>query len=226
MKEILIADDESLMRKSMRALFEGEGYAVRTARDGADALAKFAERRPDLLLLDVMMPVKNGIAVCSEIRRTDPLLPILFFTAMPSEAGLVRGLGLGADDYIDKARSSEELLARVAAALRRVAAAASASDDSDVVRLGSVTADLARMSVTGSGESVPLTKSETQFLRLLASERGRVFSADEIFSALRGEGYVGDDGALHSVVHRLKLKLGNGGALIESVRGAGYRLMR
>ncbi|MBR1920964.1 MAG: response regulator, partial [Kiritimatiellae bacterium] len=119
MSEILLADDDRAVRRGYRALFEDEGYAVRTARNGDEALALFAERRPDLVLLDVMMPRKNGIAVCREIRRVDEAVPILFVTAAPSEAGLVRGLGHGADDYIDKARSSEELLARVAAALRR-----------------------------------------------------------------------------------------------------------
>ena len=116
--EILIAEDEPSARRGFRALFEGEGYAVRIARDGEEALAKFREHRPDAVLLDVMMPKMNGIAACSEIRKSDPLVPILFFTAMPSDVGAVRALGLGADDYIDKAKSPEELLARVAAMVR------------------------------------------------------------------------------------------------------------
>ncbi len=221
--EILVAEDEPSARRGFRALFEGEGYTVRTARDGEDAIAKFTERRPDAVLLDVMMPKMNGIAACVEIRKSDPLVPILFFTAMPSDVGAVRALGLGADDYIDKAKSPEELLARVAAALRRASAA---RPRADVVALGGVTVDLATMTASGDGVSAELTKSEALFLRLLASERGRCFSFDEIFAALRGEGYVGDDNAVRCTAKRLKAKLGRAGELIANARGVGYRLVR
>ena len=222
--EILIADDEAAARRGFRALFEGEGYAVRTARDGEEALAKFRESRPDAILLDVMMPKMNGIIACAEIRRSDPLVPILFFTAMPSDVGAVRALGLGADDYIDKAKSPEELLARVAAVLRR--ASVIASDKRDKLSLGGVTVDFATMTASGDGVSEVLTKSESLFLRLLASERGRCFSFDEIFAALRGEGYVGDDNAVRCIAKRLKAKLGRAGELIANARGVGYKLVK
>lgn len=221
--EVLIAEDEPSARRGFRALFEGEGYAVRTARDGEDALAKFNERRPDAVLLDVMMPKMNGIAACAEIRKSDSLVPILFFTAMPSDVGAVRALGLGADDYIDKAKSPEELLARVAAVLRR---ASSARPRADVLSLGGVTVDFATMTAYGEGVSEELTKSESLFLRLLASERGKCFSFDEIFAALRGEGYVGDDNAVRCIAKRLKTKLGRAGELIANARGIGYKLVK
>ena len=222
--EILIAEDEPSARRGFRALFEGEGYAVRTARDGEEALAKFRESRPDAVLLDVMMPKMNGMIACAEIRRSDPLVPILFFTAMPSDVGAVRALGLGADDYIDKAKSPEELLARVAAVLRR--ASVIASDKRDKLSLGGVTVDFATMTASGDGVSEVLTKSESLFLRLLASERGRCFSFDEIFAALRGEGYVGDDNAVRCIAKRLKAKLGRAGELIANARGVGYKLVK
>ena len=222
--EILIAEDEPSARRGFRALFEGEGYAVRTARDGEEALAKFRESRPDASLLDVMMPKMNGIIACAEIRRSDPLVPILFFTAMPSDVGAVRALGLGADDYIDKAKSPEELLARVAAVLRR--ASVIASDKRDKLSLGGVTVDFATMTASGDGVSEELTKSESFFLRLLASERGRCFSFDEIFAALRGEGYIGDDNAVRCIAKRLKAKLGRAGELIANARGVGYKLVK
>lgn len=221
--EVLIAEDEPSARRGFRALFEGEGYAVRTARDGEDAVAKFRERRPDAVLLDVMMPKMNGIAACAEIRKSDQLVPILFFTAMPSDVGAVRALGLGADDYIDKAKSPEELLARVAAVLRR---ASSARPHADALSLGDVTVDFATMTAAGDGISEELTKSESLFLRLLASERGRCFSFDEIFAALRGEGYVGDDNAVRCIAKRLKAKLGRAGELIANARGVGYKLVK
>ena len=222
--EILIAEDEPSARRGFRALFEGEGYAVRTARDGEEALAKFRESRPDAVLLDVMMPKMNGIIDCAEIRKSDPLVPILFFTAMPSDVGAVRALGLGADDYIDKAKSPEELLARVAAVLRR--ASVIASDKRDKLSLGGVTVDFATMTASGDGVSEELTKSESLFLRLLASERGRCFSFDEIFAALSGEGYVGDDNAVRCIAKRLKAKLGRAGELISNARGVGYKLVK
>ena len=221
--EVLIAEDEPSARRGFRALFEGEGYVVRTARDGEDALAKFNERRPDAVLLDVMMPKMNGIAACAEIRKSDSLVPILFFTAMPSDVGAVRALGLGADDYIDKAKSPEELLARVAAVLRR---ASSARPRADVLSLGGVTVNFATMTAYGEGVSEELTKSESLFLRLLASERGKCFSFDEIFAALRGEGYVGDDNAVRCIAKRLKTKLGRAGELIVNSRGVGYKLVK
>ena len=221
--EVLIAEDEPSARRGFRALFEGEGYAVRTARDGEEALAKFNERRPDAVLLDVMMPKMNGIAACAEIRKSDPLVPILFFTAMPSDVGAVRALGLGADDYIDKAKSPEELLARVAAVLRR---ASSARPHADALSLGDVTVDFTTMTAAGDGISEELTKSESLCLRLLASERGRCFSFDEIFAALRGEGYVGDDNAVRCIAKRLKAKLGRAGELIANARGVGYKLVK
>ena len=206
--EILIAEDEPTARRGFRVLFEGEGYAVRTARDGEEALAKFKEHRPDAVLLDVMMPKMNGIAACAEIRKSDPLVPILFFTAMPSDVGAVRALGLGADDYIDKAKSPEELLARVAAALRRASAV---RPRADVLALGGVTIDFATMTASGDG---------------ISEECGRCFSFDEIFAALRGEGYIGDDNAVRCIAKRLKAKLGRAGELIVNSRGVGYKLVK
>jgi DNA-binding response OmpR family regulator len=137
---------------------------------------------------------------------------------------LLRGaLGLGADDYIDKAKSPEELLARVAAVLRR---ASSARPRADVLSLGGVTVDFATMTASVDGISEELTKSEAHFLRLLASERGRCFSFDEIFAALRGEGYIGDDNAVRCIAKRLKAKLGRAGELISNARGVGYKLVK
>lgn len=225
--EILIVDDDVAVRKSYRLLFEGEGYAVRTARNGEEGLRLLSERRPALVLLDVMMPKTNGIAVCQEIRRTDPRLPVLFFTALPSDVSLVRGLGCGADDYIDKSRPPSEFLARVEAALRRVRRMQTDEAEPKVLRLGGTAVDLERMTVVGAGKGEErLTKSEVQFLRLLKECPERVFPKEEIFAALRGDGYLGDDSALRSLVLRLRRKLGRGGNLIVAERGVGYRLMK
>lgn len=222
--DILIADDSRMIRLGYKSLFENAGYSVRTARDGAEALRKFSERRPDLVVLDVMMPGVNGPAACVEMRQLDPLVPILFVTAMPSDVGAVTSLGYGADDYIDKAKSKEELLARVAAALRRQSAVKTARGE---LRVGAMTFDCVNGVVSSSdGTSAELTKSESALLRLLASDRGRVFTFDELFAALRGEGCRGDDNAMRCIAKHLKAKLGAAGELIVNVRGVGYKLLR
>jgi len=220
--DILVVDDERVVRNGCRSLLENAGYTVRTARDGSEALRKFSDRRPDLVLLDVMMPGMNGKFACAELRKADPLLPILLFTAMPSDVGAVDAFGFGADDYIDKAKSPEELLARIAAALRRSAAMRGAKD---VLVLGSVTVDLGRQTFEGAANG-ELTRSEALILRLLASERGRAFTHEELLSAERGDGYSGDERAVHSAVRRLKAKLGPAGELVASVYGIGYKLIK
>jgi len=222
--DILFADDDKVIRDAIRAVLRSDGYSVRTARDGDEALERFADRRPDLILLDVMMPRIGGIQVLEKIRETDPVVPILFFTAMPSEAGLVRALGLGADDYIDKTRPPSELLARISAALRRQAANA-AANSVQTLRLGRLDVDLGRMTARGDGADIQLTRHDAIILGLLASRRGSVFTFSEIASALHGAGCAAEDSAAHSAVYRLKVKLGPAGSLIESERGVGYRLL-
>ena len=127
MKEILVVDDERTVRAAYRRLFEGEGYAVRLARGGADALRLFDERRPDAVLLDVDMPDMNGYAVCRELRRRDSAVPVVFLTAMEGDADQLRGLDSGADDYVFKTAANAVLVARVASAIARRDAMLSAS---------------------------------------------------------------------------------------------------
>lgn len=226
MQSILLVDDDAAIRRTFRALLEGEGYAVRVARNADDALAKIAETRPDLVLLDVMMPGRNGFAACAEIRKNDNLLPVLFLTALDAEADQVRGFGLGADDYISKATGDAELLARVRRALDRAAAYSSAKSASRTVRLGSVEVDLDRHTVTDGKTTTTLTTSESDLLRCLASRRGEMFTADEIFSFLRGEGYVGDAAAIRMLVMRLRRKLGRAGDMVGNIPNSGYYLVK
>ena len=226
MAEILLADDERTARASLKALLEAEGFAVATARNGDEAVAGFQARRPDLVLLDVMMPKKNGLAACGEIRALDAQVPIVFITAMPSDVSLVRGLGLGADDYIAKDRSPEELVARVRAALRRAAGAcARPADAAERIRLGATEVDCGAMSARSEAGLAHLTRSEMLALRTLAAARGSVVAYEKFFEALGGAGYIGSDAAVSKLVRRLKAKLGRGGELIVSARGTGYRLL-
>ena len=226
MQSILLVDDDAAIRRTFRALLEGEGYAVRVARNADDALAKIAEARPDLVLLDVMMPGRNGFAARAEIRKTDKLLPVLFLTALDAETDQVRGFGLGAEDYISKTTGDAELLARVRRALDRAAAYSSAKDEPRTIRLGSVEVDFDRHVVTDGKKSATLTTSESDLLRCLASRRGEMFTADEIFSFLRGEGYVGDPATIRVHVMNLRRKLGRAGDMVCNVPNSGYYLVK
>lgn len=226
MARILLADDEAAVRRAFKTLFESEGHSVRAAKDGEEALALFDEEKPDIVLLDVMMPKKNGIAACREIRERDKLVPVLFFTAAPDDAALVRAFGAGADDYIDKTKSPGEFLARVASALRRTAAAESSRGLAQVVFIGKTKVDFSTMSATlEDGEETRLTKSEAVTLSLLVSRRGKICSPSDISSALGGEGYETSGNTLAKLLSRLKSRLGAGGNLIVNERGHGYMLV-
>lgn len=199
--EILVVDDELAIRKGLRTLLESNGYEVRMARDGIAALGAIRASRPDLVLLDVMMPLMDGFRVCEEIRKRDRDLPVVFLTAKDADEDQVKGLEAGADDFVSKCAAETVLLARIGKSLER----------------GSRLA----------GNAVPenLTKTEADIFRLLASEVGRHFSWMEIFAAIRGEGYSGDEGALRSYISRLRGKLTKDMS-IEVIRGRGYALKR
>ena len=229
MAEILIADDERVLREGLKAMLLGEGHAVRTARDGEDALRKISERAPDLVLLDVMMPKMNGFKTCEEIRKADRAVPVIFLTAKDSEADQVRGLGLGADDYVSKDAGETLLLARINRALARRASLSEIATKSGtrLIRLGRIRVDMKTLVVSGPNEEIArLTKTESDILRLLDSERGVFFSTEEIISELRGQGFSCTDSMLYSHMSNLRHKLGASGALISCNRNAGYCLAR
>ena len=229
MAEILIADDERVLREGLKAMLLGEGHAVRTARDGEDALRKISERAPDLVLLDVMMPKMNGFKTCEEIRKADRAVPVIFLTAKDSEADQVRGLGLGADDYVSKDAGETLLLARINRALARRASLSEIATKrgTRLIRLGRIRVDMKTLVVSGPNEEIArLTKTESDILRLLDSERGVFFSTEQIISELRGQGFSCTDSMLYSHMSNLRHKLGASGALISCNRNAGYCLAR
>lgn len=225
MEEILIVEDERTVREQMAKRLEAEGYRVRTAHDGEEGLALFRERRPDLILLDIMMPRLNGYAMCEAVRRDDPLVPIVFNTARRSAEDKFRGFGCGADDYFEKKLPTAEKLLRIRALLRRVTAYRTQQDRSMRTQIGSVTVDFGELKVTGPGVDERLTKTESDLLRLFCASRGRLFSYQEIFTVLRGTGFVGNDRALQTHVYNVKRKLGKAGAYLCNERNAGYMLM-
>ena len=229
---ILIAEDDPAIREALAAAMESDGHSVRLAADGAEALALAAATpRPDLVLLDIMMPKRSGYEVCTELRRADPLLPILFLTAKATEADAVLGLGLGADDYIAKPFGVDELLARVRAALRRASARPGSParpgcpiPDPAPFPFGPYTVDPARYALRApSSPDIPLTDRELGLLRLFASRPGEVLTRDFLLDALWGVHYAGTTRTLDQHIAQLRRKLGPAASLLSTVHGLGYR---
>lgn len=217
--DIIVADDERVIRQTISSLLETNGYAVRTAKDGEGALRLYREKRPDLMLLDVMMPKGDGYAVCETVRRTDVDTPVLFLTALDSDQGELRGLDAGADVYIPKTVSNEVLLARIAAAIRRHRHDAPTGE----FDFAGWHVDPTKLSMCRkSGPSVSLSEREVAVLRLFAGHPGEVFSHDFLETRFWGVDFAGGDSALKLMIYRLREKLDAAGDGIRSVRGSGY----
>ena len=223
MRDILVAEDNALLAKGICTALKSERYRVRHVADGAAALAAIAERRPDVLVLDIMMPKTDGITVCRTIRRTDAHLPILMLTARGLDSQKVEGLSAGADDYLPKPFSIAELLARIAALLRRALLAAPESA-ADTFAFGAATVDASTLTVTASdGTSQRLLPRELGLLRLFAENPGKVFSRDDLLDRFWGVSYYGTTRTLDQRLMLLRKKLGSDAARIESVHGVGYK---
>lgn len=229
MRRILIVDDERALRTAMRALLIAEGFAVSLAKDGTEALGKFRDEGADLVLLDVLMPKMNGFRTCEEIRKIDKRVPVVFLTAKDSEADQVRGIGLGADDYISKGAGGEVLMARVRRALTRVEAIEESLSTKMLPRridLGRVAINFEDSTVESvDGTVVRLTKTEGDFLRILAVNHGKVVPEEDIIMALRGAGFACGDNLLYSHASNLRKKLGVAASLLVRDHGRGYRLI-
>lgn len=224
MSEILVVDDKPEIRKNFERMLEAEGYSVRCAANGDKALEAIFVRKPDLVLLDIDMPRRNGFSTCEEIRRFDELLPVLFITGYGSEVNELRARGLGADDFFSKSADPSIILAAIRRALARAAVISVKCSDGRKTRVGNLEIDFDALTAKGDGVNERLTKTEADFLWLLCSARGKVFSYDEILEVLRGSGFAGDDSILYSHMNRLKKKLGSVSALICNERGVGYYL--
>lgn len=227
MAEILVVDDERVLRDGIRSILSGEGFAVRTARDGDEALKKIAEKRPDLVLLDVMMPKMNGFRCCERIRETDRILPVIFLTAKDAEADQVRGIGLGADDFVSKSASDAVLLARINRALERSSAFGEAPGrvSGTTIVLGAVSVDMRSFVVLEKGREISrLTRTEADILKLFNSRRGEPVLSDDIITELRGNGFACEDTMLYMHISNLRKKLGAAADFIITRHGFGYGL--
>lgn len=226
MAYILFAEDDTTLRNAITLALKSEGYKVRACKDGAEALAAYSERRPDLMILDVMMPKKSGYDVCVEIRRNDSLLPVMFLTAKSSEEDVVLGLGLGADDFIAKPVRLDVLLARIAVIVKWAERAAPAAAQGDTFTVGDAIVDATRFVVHRNGEpDCSLTIRELGLLRTFTAHQGEVLSRDALLDAVWGENYFASSRTLDQHIVQIRRKLGKSGNLIETVRGTGYRLV-
>ena len=229
-KTVLIVEDEKSIADIIRINLEREGYASLTAYDGEAGLAMALEHNPDLILLDVMLPKLLGFDVCARLREKGNSVPVIILTAREEEEDKVRGLELGADDYITKPFSVRELMARVKANIRRVsmAPAPSAGVQEESVPLGGgrLAINEERATVFKDGIPLELTQREYDLIRFLAARPGKVFSREALMEHVWNyEGYVGDVRAVDVAVRRLREKLEDDPGspmFIKTKRGMGY----
>jgi len=219
---ILIVEDEAALSDLIRSHLEKEGHQIEQAGEGRQALAAADKARPDLVILDWMLPGLDGLAVCRELRRKH-LMPILMLTARGEVADRVTGLQVGADDYLGKPFSIVELSARVASLLRRVALDSATADSSQPITFGSLVIDTLGHRATLAGVEIDLSRREMDLLELLLHHPGRTFSREFLLERLWGEDFEGLDRAVDTQMVRLRRKLGDLGPCIETVWGVGYR---
>lgn len=225
---ILLVEDEESIALPLSFLLEREGYRVTLAADGQAALRKFADKTPDLVLLDLMLPNVPGTEVCRVIRQSSQV-PIIMLTAKDSEIDIVVGLELGADDYITKPYSTRELLARIKAALRRgriTDTRPEFSEDDRVLEEHGVCLDADRHTVTVRGTEVTMPLREFELLELLMQNSGRVLTRGQLIDRVWGSNYYGDTKTLDVHIKRIRARIEEEPGkpkLISTVRGVGYR---
>ena len=202
---ILVVDDEPRYVWAIKINLEARGYEVLTARDGPTAIELAVTEEPDLIVLDIRMPGMDGYEVCRRIREFSTA-PIIMLTALAEDADKVKGLDTGADDYVTKPFSADELLARVRAALRRVELS-ERKDPSPVFEAGDLRVDFARQQVSVCGQEVHLTPTEYRLLCELVKQAGRVLVPDHLLEEVWGIGYEGENRLLWQAVHRLRRKI-------------------
>jgi two-component system, OmpR family, alkaline phosphatase synthesis response regulator PhoP len=225
--KVLVVDDEENLLRLVRSYLERDGFVVNTAEDGETALELIRDIRPDLIVLDVMLPGLDGVEVCRRLRQFSDAY-VLMLTARSEEIDKIVGLAVGADDYLTKPFSPRELVARVKAMLRRPRGSSADPTDqpSAPQRIGDLTLDLAGHKVHKSGAEVALTPLEYKLLTALASSPGRVLTRDQLLERIWGGDYYGDDHVIDVHIASLRKKVEDDPARprwIRTVRGAGYR---
>jgi two-component system alkaline phosphatase synthesis response regulator PhoP len=221
-KTILVVDDEPQIARIARDYLERAGFAVLSVGDGDGALALAASHRPDLVILDLGLPGRDGLDVARSLRRASDV-PIIMLTARAEEADKLIGLELGADDYVTKPFSPRELVSRVRAVLRRTEGARAAPDH---IRIGELELDAARMRVTVAGRRVELTPTEFRLLAALAAQPGRIFTRAQLLDAVHGMAFESYERAIDAHVKNIRRKLEpdpHAPRYLLTVFGVGYR---
>ncbi len=221
--KLLIIDDDVNICEMLRINFENEGYKVKTANDGIDGINLFKIFEPDLVLLDIMMPKKDGWQVCREIREISPK-PVIMITAKGEVFDKVLGLELGADDFIVKPFDMKELSARIKAVLRRYNAHSKTSDD-EVVKFENIEISLQKYELKLNGKAIDIPPKEVQLLYFLASNCNRVFTRDQLLDKVWGFDYLGDSRTVDVHVKRIREKLEGVSDKwsLKTVWGVGYK---
>jgi two-component system alkaline phosphatase synthesis response regulator PhoP len=227
MKEtILVIEDDASISKGLMKNLSFEGYSVFVAPDGERGLELSVDKAPDLIVLDVMMPKMNGFEVLRELRRREIDVPVIMLTAKGEEIDKVRGLDLGADDYVTKPFGLQELLARIQAVLRRKR---KFDKELETVSFGKVSLDFKSRTATVSGKPVPMTSREFDLLHFFLSREGEALERQEILNRVWGFDYFGTDRTVDNFINRLRQKLEpdpDKPMYFQTVRGVGYRFTR
>lgn len=225
MKKLLIVDDEVDIANSIQYVLNQEGFATLLAHDGIKAMQLIEDEKPDLIILDLMMPGLDGYEVCRRVRANDRKTPILMLTARTSEIDTVVGLELGANDYIAKPVRLRELVARVKAHLRETRGAQPLTRG---IRLGNLSIDMDSRTVTVSDQQIDLTFKEFELLAAMAKHPNRVFTRDQLFAQVWGSDFLGESRTVDVHIRYLREKLEENPSQprhILTVRGVGYRLV-
>ncbi len=227
-QKILVVEDDPGLLEALRYSLAAEGYEVSAVSDGGDGLRAARDQAPDLVILDLMLPTLGGLDVCRSLRLAGSITPILMLTARDSEVDRVVGLEVGADDYVTKPFSMRELLARVAAMLRRVEMQRreAAAEAPEVLEFDGLVVDVARRAVTLDGEPVQLRRKEFDLLAYLASSPNRPFSREMLLQNVWGYEYAGDTRTVDVHIRWLRMKIERDPSdpkRLLTMRGVGYR---
>jgi DNA-binding response OmpR family regulator len=225
--KILIAEDDKHIGEGLCAVVEAEGYTPLLARDGEQALQLFQEHRPQVILLDIMMPKRDGYAVCREIRKLDDNVPIIFISAKSEEIDRVIGLELGADDYIMKPFGTREVIARIRAVTRRALVRNPVKELRDeIIRMGDLELYPTQLRASRGAQQIDLSLRDVKILQYLFQHRGEVVDRDALFNACWGRDYFANSRTLDQHISKLRKLIeidAKNPKIIGTVHGVGYR---
>ncbi len=225
-KTILVVDDEKSIVELVKLYLGNEGFTIETAFNGREGLRKFTEIKPDMVILDLMLPEIDGYEVCRQIRRENST-PIIMLTARGDDVDTIVGLELGADDYMSKPFNPRELVARVKAVFRRMGPVQSigGKNPKNLIVLGNTKIDLDRHEVTINDKPVEFRAKELELLKVLAQNIGIVLDRDRLLNRVWGYDYFGDTRTVDVHVAHVRDKLQGSNAQIQTIRGTGYKLI-